>query len=411
MQSGEVMALVGENGAGKSTLLRILSGDHRPDAGRLVIDGRPVTFGGPSDAHRAGIRVVYQEPEIVPYVSVAENIYIGALPHRGHRFDRRALMAKAGAYIDRLGFTHVLDPTTQGIDLSPAQRQLVEILRSVTSEPKVLALDEPTSSLSDTEVDLLFDLIGRLRSHGVAIIYVSHRMNEIFRVADRVAVLRDGALVGVRPPAATSEGELVRMMTGRDLSKLFVRQRGAPGPAVLSVRGLTTDDVSEVSFDVRAGEVVGMAGLVGAGRSELAHARVVRRSDERRVASRFVDQLRIRTPSLEQEVRNLSGGNQQKTVLARWLARHPKVLILDEPTRGVDVGAKAEIYSIINQLAADGMALLVISSEMPEVLGLADRILVMQAGRITGELDGASATEEAILTLAMADHLSTQGAS
>jgi L-arabinose transport system ATP-binding protein len=478
--AGEVLALLGENGAGKSTLLKILSGDLRPDGGRVRLDGVLVDVSSPAQARHTGIRVVYQEPEIVPHVSVAENMYIGSLSSGAHRidrrrFDRRRLLRRAQSDIDRLGFSRVISPGTVGDQLSPAQRQLVEILRAVTIRPKVLAFDEPTSSLSDTEVDLLFDLIARLRGEGVAVIYVSHRMKEIFRIADRVAVLRDGRLVGVRPTQQTDDSELVRMMTGRDLSKLFVRPPHQAGDVVLSVKGLTSADVTDVTFEVRAGEIVGMAGLVGAGRSELAHAivgdvphragevavqgrklrlhspsdaaragigfapeerkaqalimersvrdnvclvmlrdlaraHIVRRRDERRVAMKFVQQLRIRTPSVEQEVRYLSGGNQQKTVLARWLARRPKVLILDEPTRGVDVGAKAEIYTIINQLADEGMALLVISSEMPELMGLADRILVMHGGRITGELDGRTATEEQILRLAMGDQVSEQGA-
>jgi L-arabinose transport system ATP-binding protein len=468
---GEVLALLGENGAGKSTLLKILNGDYQPDKGRLLVDGQAVSFASPRDAHRHGLRVIYQEPEIVPHVSVAENIYIGDLGGRGHRYDRRKVIERAQAEIDRLGFTNVLAPDLLGTELSPAQRQMVEILRALINDPKVLAFDEPTSSLSDAEVELLFTLIDRLRGEGVAIIYVSHRMNEIFRVADRVAVLRDGALAGTRDARSTNEQELVRLMTGRDLSNLSARDHAEPGPVVLSVSGLDNDDIHDISFDVHASEVVGIAGLVGAGRSELAHAligntplrageirfegrplklhspadavragigfapeerkaqalllersvrdnvslamlrqisraHVIRRGEERRIVSRFVERLNIRTPSIEQEVGKLSGGNQQKTVLARWLARRPKLLILDEPTRGVDVGAKAEIYGIINSLAAEGMALLVISSELPEILGLADRILVMQAGRITGELGRADATEEAILTLAMADSLS-----
>jgi L-arabinose transport system ATP-binding protein len=475
VHGGEVLALLGENGAGKSTLLKILNGDYQPDAGRLLVEGKPVVLHGPADAHRAGIRVIYQEPEIVPHVSVAENIYIGGLPHRAHRFEREALLNRTRADIERFGFSHVLSPATLGTDLSPAQRQLVEILRALTSRPTVLAFDEPSSSLSETEVDLLFQLIENLRKDGIAVIYVSHRMNEIFRVADRMTVLRDGTVVGSRLAGQVDEQELVRMMTGRDLKDMFVRERAPAGRVILSVQALTNDDVHDVTFDVHAGEVVGMAGLVGAGRSELAHAivgdtplqsgrvlleerplrlhdpgdtiragigfapeerkaqalllersvrdnvslatlrqlsraHVIRRREERKLVTRFVDQLRIRTPSIEQEAGKLSGGNQQKTVLARWLARRPKALILDEPTRGVDVGAKAEIYSIINTLAAEGMALLVISSELPEILGLSDRILVMQGGRITGELARSEATEEAILTLAMADHLTTQGA-
>jgi L-arabinose transport system ATP-binding protein len=476
---GEVMALMGENGAGKSTLLKVLSGAHRPDSGTLTLDGNPVEFSSPRDAHRVGIRVIHQEPEIIPHVSVAENIYVGDLPRRGRVFDRKSLRATVDADLARYGFTSALDPTLLGSQLSPAQRQLVEILRALVSDVRVIAFDEPTSSLSDTEVDTLFRLIRRLRDEGIAVIYVSHRMKEIFQLADRITVLRDGALVGERTITDIDEARLVQMMVGRDLTDVFVRQdRGdrTPRPAVLSVDGLTNDDVSDISFEARAGEVLGIAGLVGAGRSELAHAimgattihsgqiridgkrlrvrsprdairagigfapeerkaqallmhrsvrdnislavldrltvgRVVRRREERRVATRFVGQLNVRTAGIEQLVSTLSGGNQQKVVLARWLARKPRVLILDEPTRGVDVGAKAEIYSVINSLAEEGIAVIVISSELPEILGLSDRILVMQAGRITGELGHDEATEERVLSLAMAEDLTTDGAS
>jgi L-arabinose transport system ATP-binding protein len=476
VRAGEVLALIGENGAGKSTLLKILSGDQRADAGRILLDGRPLELSSPRAAHAAGIRVIYQEPEILPHVDVAENVYIGATG-RGHRFDRRGLRARVRADLERLGFAGELDAATPGERLSPAQRQLVEVMRALVSDVRVIAFDEPTSSLSDHEVEVLFALVRRLREQGVAVMYVSHRMKEIFQLADRVAVLRDGALVGERPVAGTDELELVRMMVGRDLGQVFARDRGELGDVVLDVAGVSTADVQDVSLQVRAGEVVALAGLVGAGRTELARAivgdvplrsgevrvagralrlriprdavragiglapeerkaealllkrtvrdnislailerirraRFVRRDDERRIAREYVDRLRIRTPSIEQEVSALSGGNQQKTVLARWLARRPRVLILDEPTRGIDVGAKAEIYSIINDLAAQGVAMLVISSELPEVLGIADRIVVMQGGRVSGELAREDATEERILTLAIRDHLSTteQGA-
>jgi L-arabinose transport system ATP-binding protein len=337
---------------------------------------------------------------------------------------------------------------------------------ALTGGARVIAFDEPTSSLSDHEVESLFRLIGQLRAEGVALIYVSHRMKEIFRTADRILVLRDGASVGERRVAETTEPELVRMMVGRDLSALFPRSDRVTGDTVLRLENVTTADVSNISLEVRAGEVVALAGLVGAGRTELAHAiigdtpilsgrieverrpltlrsprdavraglalapeerkqqallmkrsvrdniclavlgrlqtwRVVSRAAERRIAHQYVAELRIRTPTIEQEVSTLSGGNQQKTVLARWLARQAKVLILDEPTRGVDVGAKADIYAIIDKLAAAGSAILVISSELPEVLGLADRILVMQGGRLRGELARDEATEEKILSLAI----------
>jgi len=466
---GEVLALMGENGAGKSTLLRVLSGDHAPDDGGLVVDGTPVSFDTPHDAMAAGVRVIYQEPEIIPHVSVAENVFVGELPSRGRVFNRRALNQATAAALKEYGFEGVLHPATPGNKLSPAQRQVVEILRVLTAAtpPKVIAFDEPTSSLSEHEVKALFRLIRRLRESGVAVVYVSHRMDEIFQLADRIAVLRDGKLVGVQDAAATNDGELVRMMIGRDLSQLVRRTAtGDEGSVVLKLEDVTTDDVSDISFEVRSGEVVCLAGLVGAGRSELARAisgdvpvrsgrmeldgkplrprnpgdavragiglapeerktdallmqrsvrdnvsiavldrisrfRVVRRSKERALVDEYVRELRVRTPSMEQEVRKLSGGNQQKTVLARWLARRPKLLILDEPTRGVDVGAKAEIYRIIDGLAAEGMALLVISSDLPEVLGLADRIVVMRGGRIAGELLREDATEERVLTLAI----------
>ncbi|MFJ1790573.1 sugar ABC transporter ATP-binding protein [Kitasatospora griseola] len=473
LPGGSVTALMGENGAGKSTLLKILTGDHRPTGGHVLLDGRPVDLRSPADARAAGIRIVPQEPEIVPHVSVAENVYTGSLPRRaGRRLDRAELRRRIAADLDRLGFADVLDPDLLGSQLTAAQRQLVEIMRALTGADaaRVIAFDEPTSSLSEHEVDALFALIDRLRDQGVAVVYVSHRMQEILRLADRIAVLRDGALVGVRDARTTTEDELVRLMVGRDLSTMFVRRSVVTDRVVLDVRDLTTDRVRGIDLRIHAGEVVGLAGLIGAGRSELALAlagdlpvrsgsvtldgrplpsgnpgaviraglglapeerkaqalflhrtirdntsiavlerlrrfRFVRRGAERDLAQEYTDRLRVRAPSIEHEVRKLSGGNQQKVVLARWLARRPKLLILDEPTRGIDVGAKAEIYRIVADLAEQGVALLVISSELPELLGLADRIVVMQNGRTTGELNRAEATEEAVLALAMADDI------
>ena len=474
LQAGEVTAIMGENGAGKSTLLRILGGDYLPDSGRILLDGTPLLLRSPRDAHRHGIRIIPQEPEIIPDVSVAENVYVGRLPHRGRLFDQAALHRAVQRDIARLGFEQVLAPGMLGRQLSPAGRQLVEILRALTGQARVIAFDEPTSSLTDHEVDLLFRLIRRLRADGFAIAYVSHRLKEVFEIADRVVVLRDGAFVAERPAAGTSEGELVRLMVGRDLTGVFEREPVRGGRPVLEVRDVTTDDVTGISLTVHAGEVVALAGLVGAGRSELARAiagdfplrsgqvlvdgaplrlrqpkdaiwagiglapeerkadalfleqsvrdnitlvmlsrlrrfRFIRRSAERKLAGQFTARLRVRTPSLDQVVKNLSGGNQQKVVLARWLARRPKVLILDEPTRGIDVGAKAEIYHIIADLARDGVALLVISSELPEVLGLADRIIVMRDGRVAGELTRAEATEEKVLALAIAEDAAAAG--
>ena len=473
-RAGEVTAIMGENGAGKSTLLRVLGGDHAPDAGRILADGSPLVLRSPRDARRLGIRIIPQEPEIIPDVSVAENVYVGRLPRHARMFDQAALNRAVQADIERLGFEQVLRPDTAGRQLSPAGRQLVEILRALTGHARVIAFDEPTSSLTDYEVDLLFRLIRRLRAEGLAVGYVSHRLKEVFEIADRVVVLRDGRFVAERPAADTSEAELVRLMVGRDLTGVFEREPVTAGRPVLEVRDVTTDDVRDISLTVHAGEVVALAGLIGAGRSELARAivgdlpvrsgqvlvdgepvrlrqpkdaiwagiglapeerkadalfleqsvrdnislvmlgqlrrfRFIRAAAERRLASQFTDRLRVRTPSLDQLVKNLSGGNQQKVVLARWLARRPKVLILDEPTRGIDVGAKAEIYRIIADLASDGVALLVISSELPEVLGLADRVLVMKDGRIAGELGRAEATEEKILALAISEDVPATG--
>ncbi len=470
LRGGEVTALIGENGAGKSTLLRILGGDYGPDRGRVMLDSEPLHLRSPRDAHRRGIRIIPQEPEVMPDLSLAENVYVGRLPRRGRYYDRAALHRRVADDIERLGFAQVIQPETPGRELSSAGRQLVEVLRAMTGAARVIAFDEPTSTLTGTEVELLFRLIRRLREEGLAIAYVSHRMNEVFEIADRLVVLRDGRLVAERQAEGTSEGELVRLMVGRDLTGVFDRRPVTGGSPILEVKNLTTDDVRDINLTVHAGEVVCLAGLVGAGRSELARAIVgdlpvregqvridgkplrarqpksaiaagiglapedrkldalfmersvkdnitqvvlkdltrfhfVRRGAERAVAQRYADRLHVRTPSLDQLVKTLSGGNQQKVTLARWLARRPRVLILDEPTRGIDVGAKAEIYRTIAELAEGGLALLVISSELPEVLGLGDRIIVMKEGRIAGELPRGEATEEKVLALALSDEL------
>ena len=471
VHAGEVLAVIGENGAGKSTLLRVLNGDYQPDSGQLFYEGTPVTFNSPRDAHRSGVRVIYQEPELVPSTTVAENLYIGELPRRfGRLVDWHLLNRSALAQLTAFGYESLISPSTLAEKLTPAQRQLVEILRALKSGVKLLALDEPTSSLTEEEVGKLFATVERLRDQGVGIIYVSHRIREILRLADRVAVLRDGALVAIRPVRETNEDELVRLMVGRPLQAVFARKSHAQTDVVFRVEGLAAPPLRNISFEVHRGEVVGLAGLVGAGRTELAKAlfgsarvktgrisieghpirlrtpadaiaagigfspedrkaealilvrsvrenislcildrlrrwRFIRRGLERAVVTRLVSTLQVKTPSIEQEVGKLSGGNQQKVVLARWLAREPMVLILDEPTRGIDVGAKAEIYRLIEQQAASGVAVIFISSELPEILGVSDRILVMQSGRITGELSAQDATEEAILNLAMSDHL------
>jgi L-arabinose transport system ATP-binding protein len=475
IRPGEILAFMGENGAGKSTLLKIINGDYQPDAGTLTMDGRPLSFSSPREAHKAGVRVIYQEPEIIPGVDVAENIWVGELPKHFGLIDRRRLRVNVRRSLEQYGFENALPMDLLGDQLSSAQRQLVEIMRALKSGVRVLALDEPTSSLTDEEVDRLFALVRRLRDEGVAIIYVSHRIKEILRLCDRVAILRDGLLVAVRPASDLTETEIVRLMVGRELSDVFHRRPAGTDREVLRVENLQSNWHRDVSFHLNAGEVVGFAGLIGAGRTELAKVifgelpkdsgsiflanrevtirrpddaiakgigfapedrkreglvlirsvlentsmailrrlsrfHFVRRGLERSVVAGFVDKLRVRTPSLDQEVGKLSGGNQQKVVLARWLAAKPKVLILDEPTRGIDVGAKAEIYHLIDDLANEGLGIMFISSELPEILGLSDRIYVMQSGRITGELSGATATEESVLELAMAEHLTTTAA-
>jgi len=471
IRPGEILAFMGENGAGKSTLLKIINGDYQPDSGTLVMDGQQFTFSNPLAAHRVGIRVIYQEPEIIPGVDVAENIWVGELPNRFGFIKRRNMNEDVQRSLEEYGFAGVLPTKLLGDQLSPAQRQLVEILRALKSGVRVLALDEPTSSLSDEEVERLFALVRRLRDEGVAIIYVSHRIKEILRLCDRVAILRDGRLIAIRPAAELTDTEIVRLMVGRELKEVFQKHQSMTDREVLRVENLSSNWHSEINFHINAGEVVGFAGLVGAGRTELGKVvfgemprnsgrillegteinihqpadaiskgigfapedrkreglilirsvlenvsiailrrlsrfHFVRRGMEKSVVAGFVEKLNVRTPSLQQEVGKLSGGNQQKVVLARWLAAKPKVLILDEPTRGIDVGAKAEIYRLIDDLASQGLGIMFISSELPEILGLSDRIYVMQNGRITGELSAATASEEAVLKLAMAEHLS-----
>ncbi len=466
LRAGEILGLVGENGAGKSTLMRIVEGVFPPDAGTIRVDGAPVRFGSPREAHALGIRVIHQEPEIVPALTVAENVFAGRIPRIGPFVDRRRLMAETRAVLARFGAERDMRPDQEAGTLGPAQRQTVEIMRAVSAGGRVLAFDEPTSSLTDEEARRLFAVIRTLAAEGTAIVYISHRLDEIVALTERVVVLRDGRLVADAPTASYTEETIARAMVGRDLVDLFRRGANRPGRPLLEVEGLTTERVHGVSLTVHAGEVVGIGGLMGAGRSELARAIVgfdrriggaVRmagrpvspsspaaaiaagiglapedrkhealllarsvldnaalavpgkvstagffaRGKAEAVVGPLARRLAVKTPSLDETVSRLSGGNQQKVVLARWLAVEPAVLILDEPTRGIDVGAKAEIYRLVDDLAKAGIGLVVISSEMPELLGLSDRILVMAGGRITGELSGADRTEANILGLAM----------
>ncbi len=466
VRAGEVHALVGENGAGKSTLMKILAGAERKDGGTIRMDGREVDLRDPLEASRLGITMIYQEFNLVPQLSVAENIFLGREPVRGllRLVDWRRLHRDARDVLARLGLE--LDVKRRVAELSIAQQQMVEIAKALSRDSRLIVMDEPSATLTDRELEVLFRLIAALKQGGVAIVYISHRLEEIDRIGDRVTVLRDGDKIGTARVGEISRSEIIRMMVGRPLSQEFPPRQAAPGDVALEVSGLRREgSLRDVSFHVRHGEVLGIAGLVGAGRTEVAravfgadpvdggevrlHGRLlsirspgdaiavgiglvtedrkgqglvlgrpvrenvslaslkllsrlffVKRREEARCAETFVRDLKIRTPSIEAAVSNLSGGNQQKVVLSRWLLTQSKVLFFDEPTRGIDVGAKLEIYQIINDLASRGVAIVMISSELPEILGMSDRILVMRKGAVAGVLDRAEATPERIMRLA-----------
>jgi ABC-type sugar transport system ATPase subunit len=473
VRAGEVMALVGENGAGKSTLIKALAGAQQADQGEIYIDGRPVEIPTPRSAQALGIGVIYQELELAEKLSVAENIFVGReFRNRLGLVDYRTMYRQARALLDEL---HIdVDPRTEVRRLSIAHKQMVEIARALSMDARLIVMDEPTSSLPTTtvsgmmnEVEILLRLINRLRERGKSIVYISHRLNEIFEISDRITVLRDGRLVGVTRADETDPDKVVSMMVGRELKDLYgTRQRRKIGKTILEVKGLTRKGKhGPVTFEVREGEIVGVAGLIGAGRTDMAltlfgvypndggEVRVEDRpivikspqhaiqhgigyvpedrklqglflkksvrdnisaaiagdisqwgflqpQKDRTMARRYIDELNIRTPSMEQETKNLSGGNQQKVVLAKWMASRPKVLILDEPTRGVDVGAKAEIYALMHEMVAQGMAVVMISSELPEILGMSDRVVVMREGEYAGELPRTEANEESVMALA-----------
>ena len=467
LHAGEAHALVGENGAGKSTLIKVLAGVHRPDRGVLELDGVPVEFKGPQDARTAGIAVIHQEPALFPDLSVAENVFVGRQPRgRFGRIDERTMRAEARTVLTRLGVD--LDPRRPARGLSIADQQIVEIAKAVSLDARVLVMDEPTAALSGPEVTRLFSVVDALRAQGTAVLFISHRFAEVTALCQRVTVLRDGAHVMSSPLAKTTVDQLVERMVGREPDALFVRQeeQHPVGDPVLEVEGLSRAGVyRDVGLTVRAGEIVALAGLVGAGRSEVARGvfgvdrrdggtvRVAGRAlppgrpraamaaglalvpedrrqqglvlalsvqrnatlprarqlsrfgflvggAERRAAREWAARLRTRYGDLDDPVGTLSGGNQQKVVLAKWLATAPKVLIVDEPTRGIDIGTKAEVHRLIARLAAEGVAILLISSELPEVLGMADRVLVMREGRLVAELPRAEANEERVIRAA-----------
>jgi rhamnose transport system ATP-binding protein len=467
LHEGEVHALVGENGAGKSTLIKIVTGAHRADEGTIEVAGQLVRENSPTLSRRLGIAAIYQQPALFPDLTVAENIAMGY--ERGGAWRRirwGERRRRTGELLDRIGAK--ISPGVAVSALSMPEQQLVEIARSLGADARILIMDEPTASLAEREVDHLFNVIRELRAQKVGIVYISHRLDELYEVADRVTVLRDGQTIATRRMSEVDKGELIRLMVGREISTVFPKRDVRLGETVLEAKnlGCRASDVFAVDLSVRAGEILGLAGLVGAGRTELARVlfgltpadsgeillkgapvsirtpaqavdlgiayvpedrrrhgvilempvasnatlailrRISRRGfldfgRERELASSYVEQLAVKTPSIDTPAGNLSGGNQQKVALARWLASQPSVLILDEPTQGIDVGAKSEIHRLMGELAARGLAILMISSELPEILGMCDRIAVMRGGTIAGILDRKGASQEKILALAL----------
>jgi ABC-type sugar transport system ATPase subunit len=464
--AGEIHALVGENGAGKSTIINILAGAVKRDEGRVTFDGRLVDFDAPAESQAAGIAVIHQELATLPTMSVAENVCMGRLPTRGWRLDRRAMHATTRELLDMVGLE--INPGTIVRNLSLSHQQLVEIAKALGAGARLLVMDEPTASLTEHEAQRLHAIARQLRDRGAAILFVSHRVSEVFAISDRITVFRDGSHVATLSTAATTPEQVVGLMVGRAMSRdAPVAAPPADAPVVLEVRGLTARNpvgpsLDDVHLTVRRGEIVGLAGLVGAGRSELARAifgedaydagdvlldgapvhfrspadalhagvamvpedrtslalfseqpvrtnvsmaalprlrirRLISRRAERALTRDYVERLRVQTSDIEAPVRTLSGGNQQKTVLARWLATNPKLLILDEPTHGVDVGAKAEIHELIRGLAREGIAILLISSELPEILALSTRIVVMREGRVAASLSHDEANERVVM--------------
>ncbi len=465
LHPGEAHALLGENGAGKSTLVKILAGVHGADSGQLLIDGAPTVFSGPTASREAGVSIIYQEPTLFPDLTVAENIFMGRQPLRvGRRIDRATMSRQANELFTRLGVQ--LDPDRVARGLSVADQQLAEIAKALSLNARVLVMDEPTAALTNVEVERLFEVIRTLCSQGAAVLFISHRLEEAFAICQRVTVMRDGRFTRTARIEDVTVDDIIRSMVGRDLDAMFPKSETEPGDVVLDVRQLSREGVfSDISFQVRRGEIVALAGLVGAGRSEVARAvfgidrrtsgtvrvlgrelpngspvaamnagvalvpedrrqqglvmemsidqnvalasltrlrrfGLIRRSTERDLAARWAGRLQLKYARLRNTVSTLSGGNQQKVVLGKWLARNPSLLIIDEPTRGIDVGTKAEVHRLIDELVAGGMAVLMISSELPEVLGMADRILVLREGRITADFSRGDADESSVMRAA-----------
>lgn len=463
LKKGEVLCLCGENGAGKSTLMKILTGVESPTKGEIYLDGKPVQITKPLDAYRSGISIVHQELVQIPEMTIAENIFVGRYDRKAGFIDYKALRAKTVSLMEKLQIYY--DPDSRIRQYSVAQRQLIEIMKALSYDSSIIVLDEPTAALTLDETETLYRIIRKLKADGVSVIFISHRMDDIFAVGDRIYVLKDGKFSGTANVSDVTVTDIIRMMIGRDIGQQFPTKTNVPGEVVLQVKNLTGSKVKDISFDVRAGEIVGFGGLVGAGRTELLQAlygmdncsgeilykgeliknrsprdairkgfsmvpedrkdkglilshsiqnnilmpildRIARfgflqRKQEQELPEEYIRNLNIKTPNAQQKAGMLSGGNQQKVVLAKCLAPNPSIILLDEPTRGVDVGAKSEIYRIINELACQGYAIIMVSSELPELIAVSDRIIVMHEGRISGELDAKTVTEEQIMTLAI----------
>lgn len=462
VEAGSIHALVGENGAGKSTLVKVVAGVHRRDAGTFELGGEAVDFGSTAESKQAGVAVIYQEPTLFPDLSVTENIFMGRQPlARGRRIDRHAMYAEAERLFDRLGVR--IDPRRPAEGLSIADQQIIEIAKAISLDARLLVMDEPTAALSGVEVERLFAVARSLRDEGRALVFISHRFDEVFALADTVTVMRDGEYVDTLRIDDTDVDQLVALMVGREVGELFPKTPATIGDTVLEVRGLSRAGVfHDIDLEVRAGEIVGLAGLVGAGRSEVARAvfgvdaydagsvavsgKPVRAKDpraairagmafipedrrkqglvidssvarnvagairrgiaraglittsmENRATAPWASRLEVKTSALDMHATTMSGGNQQKVVIAKWLATGPKLLIIDEPTRGIDIGTKAEVHRLLSELAGQGLGILMISSELPEVLGMADRVVVVCEGRVTAELERADATPEAVM--------------
>lgn len=472
VQSGEVLAFLGENGAGKSTLLKILNGDYQPTSGDYLLNGEVMKFKNPSNAIEAGVSIIYQERQVLMELSVAENIFLGRLPKgKNGLIDTRKLYSDAQKIIDEFGLP--IDARTKVVNISVAHQQMVEIMKAYSRDLKVIAFDEPTASLCDTEIEILFKVIEKLKKENRIIIYVTHRMKELEEIADKVVIFKDGKVVNLVKKNECTQKELIKMMVGRDLGDVFkeLDKSAEIGDVLLEVKNLSSDYVKNISFQLRKGEVLGFSGLVGAGRTEVMRAivgadkvkagevllegksvvskspkeamdhgivlvpedrktqgilpnmsvrdnisigilkRVINKlgfvdeAETEKIANESVVKFKIKTPDTEKKIVELSGGNQQKVIVARWIATNPKVLILDEPTKGIDVGAKSDFYKLICEFAKNGMGVIVVSSELPEVIGVSDRIIVMKQGKITGEVYRKDATEDKLLSLAMLEEV------